>query len=393
MDPARDPRSDRRAFVSDRLAVAHSEASRPARSEAQPSEDRTGLASDASERGTRPATSRGSRSRTGPQDSRRGRQPAVFTRIRRWLRPPRRLRPTRAGWTFFALTFGVGFAALNTGNNLLYLVLALMLAFLVLSGVLSESALRGIRVERRLPDEWFAGRPARVALRIHNAQRRAAAFAVVVEDRVADAKVGDRASGRCVALRIAPGGSEVRSYAYAPERRGPLAFQGFVVSTRFPFGLFSKSRVLEAEAEALVYPAVVRIATPEEDGAHDGGGERPHPRDGAGDVADGLRDRQDGDPARRIHWRASARARRLLVRRRAGDEDALLEVRLELSSVGDAFERRVSRAASEALAGLESGRRVALSAGSTHIAPAAGPRQRAALLSFLARVEPAEAAG
>ncbi|MBW2401796.1 MAG: DUF58 domain-containing protein, partial [Deltaproteobacteria bacterium] len=46
------------------------------------------------------------------------------------------------------LTFGVGFAALNTGNNLLYLVLSLMLAFLVLSGVMSESALRGIRVRR-----------------------------------------------------------------------------------------------------------------------------------------------------------------------------------------------------------------------------------------------------
>ena len=39
------------------------------------------------------------------------------------------LRPTRAGWIFFLLTFGVGFAALNTGNNLLYLVLSLMLSF------------------------------------------------------------------------------------------------------------------------------------------------------------------------------------------------------------------------------------------------------------------------
>jgi hypothetical protein len=61
--------------------------------------------------------------------------------LRRWLRPPRTLRPTRAGWSFFAITFGVGFDALNTGNNLLYLVLSLMLAFLVLSGALSESAL------------------------------------------------------------------------------------------------------------------------------------------------------------------------------------------------------------------------------------------------------------
>lgn len=315
----------------------------------------------------------------------------MFSRARRWLRPPRTLRPTRAGWSFFALCFGVGFAALNTGNNLLYLVLALMLAFLVLSGVLSESALRGIRVERRLPAEWFAGTPARVALLIHNVQRRAAAFAVVVEDRVADAKLGDRASGRCVALRIAPGTSEVRSYAYAPERRGALAFQGFVISTRFPFGLFSKSRVLDAEAEAIVYPAVARVPTPEGGATSAPSGERPHPRDGAGDVADGLRDRQDADPARRIHWRASARARRLLVRRRVGDEDGELEVRLELSAAGDAFERRVSRAASEALAGLESGLRVALSAGTVRIDPASGPRQRAALLSFLARVEPAPA--
>ena len=86
----------------------------------------------------------------------------LLARVRRWLRPPRRLRPTRAGWSFFAITFGVGFAALNTGNNLLYLVLALMLSFLVLSGVLSESALRGIAVRRRLPRELYAGAASRV---------------------------------------------------------------------------------------------------------------------------------------------------------------------------------------------------------------------------------------
>ena len=76
-------------------------------------------------------------------------------RVRRWMEPPRKLRPTRAGWVFFLLLFGVGFAALNTGNNLLYLVLSFLLAFLTLSGVLSESALRGIEVRRRLPGELF----------------------------------------------------------------------------------------------------------------------------------------------------------------------------------------------------------------------------------------------
>ena len=84
---------------------------------------------------------------------RAGRRSALSRRVARRLRPPRVLRPTRAGWVFFGLTFGVGFAALNTGNNLLYLVLSLMLAFLVLSGALSESALRGITVQRILPGE------------------------------------------------------------------------------------------------------------------------------------------------------------------------------------------------------------------------------------------------
>ena len=123
-----------------------------------------------------------------PRNPRAGARPSLSRRVRwlervlRWLRPPRTLRPTRAGWAFFAITFGVGFAALNTGNNLLYLVLSLMLSFLVLSGVLSESALRGITVERRLPRELYAGSRNPVLLEISNRLKRVPAFAIVVED-------------------------------------------------------------------------------------------------------------------------------------------------------------------------------------------------------------------
>lgn len=289
----------------------------------------------------------------------------------------------------------MGFAALNTGNNLLYLVLALMLSFLVLSGVLSEAALRGIRVRRRLPAELFAGRNARVALEIHNTQRRIAAFAIVVEDRVAEPDTADCAAGRCVALRVGPRSSEMRSYAFEPRQRGPLEFRGFVVSTRFPFGLFAKSLLLDAPEQTLVYPAVEPVPTPRDDAPASSSGSQPMPRDGAGDAADGLRDFASGDPARRIHWRASSRARRLLVRRRSGDESAELEVLLHTagSEPGEAFERRVSRAASEVVAGLDAGRRVGLRAGAERVRPEAGSRQRAQLLSLLARIAPSKPGG
>lgn len=323
-----------------------------------------------------------------PRDPGARSRPALSARFRRWLRPPRRLRPTRPGWVFFALTFGVGFAALNTGNNLLYLVLSLMLAFLVLSGVLSEAALRGVTVRRRLPRELFADAPALVALEIGNQQRRIPVIAVVVED-LAREDERLRPAGRCFVLRVSPRESEQRYYTLRPARRGELALHGFRVSTRFPFGLFSKSLEIEAPEIALVYPAVDPLARAETaSGERSGDGARPRPT-ASGEIG-GLRDFRAGDPVRRIHWRVTQRRGSLVVRESEGDHRAEHEVRLRTrqTSPGDGFEGAVRRAASEVVAWLEAGARVALRTDGARFAPDDGVGQRARLLSFLARVHP-----
>jgi hypothetical protein len=56
-------------------------------------------------------------------------------RLRRWFTPPRTLQITGAGRVYLLIALGVGLGALNTGNNLLYLLLGLMLSLIVLSGV------------------------------------------------------------------------------------------------------------------------------------------------------------------------------------------------------------------------------------------------------------------
>ena len=312
-----------------------------------------------------------------------------FDGARKWLRPPRRLRPTRAGWVFFLLTFGIGFAALNTGNNLLYLVLSLMLSRLVLSGVLSESALRGIRIRRRLPPEIFAQRDAHVALEISNEQRRVASLAVVVEDRIAQGHL-ERPAGRCFALRIAPGSTETRTYRLCAEQRGTLCFRGFVVFTRFPFGLFSKSLLIDAPERTLVYPAVSPVPVPADFGGATDGERAWSSGAGFGPDATGLRTYETGDALRRIHWRASLRAGALLVRELDREDEAEVEVRLRTAGTepGEGFERLVGWAASEVVALLDAGRRVALRTDRVFHEAAGGSRQRARLLSFLARVEP-----
>jgi len=329
------------------------------------------------------------------RNSRSGAGPALTQRLLRWLQPPRRLRPTRAGWIFCGLTFGVGFAALNTGNNLLYLVLSLMLAFLVLSGVMSESALRGIRVRRRLPRDLFAGASSGVGLEIANEQPRVPAFAVVVEDRVREADGVERAAGRAFALRIDPGTAEVRSYQFTPSSRGKLNFIEFRVYTRFPFGLFSKSLRVSAAAEALAYPEVESVTIPSHFGEACEGGQQLAGRGSSGVNAVGLREFAAGDSMRRLHWRSSLRHRKLLVTEIENEHQAEIEVRLTTRGIkaGEPFETRISWAASEIVALIDSEKRVSLRTESRRFEADSGQRHRARLLTHLALIQPGAESG
>ncbi len=323
-----------------------------------------------------------------PEPSRLARALAT---ARRWLRPPRSLRPTRAGWMFFLITFGVGFAALNTGNNLLYLVLSLMLSFLVLSGVLSESSLRGIRVRRRLPREFFAGARATVGLEISNQQARVPSFAILVEDRLLEDGLEKRDAGRCFAIRIGPGETILRSYSFTPKHRGPIRFIEFKVLTRFPFGLFSKSLSLESEDPALVYPGIEPLSLPPDFGGAREVGDGICSAEGAGAAVSGLREYVSGDPVRRIHWRRSLRRGTLLLRQIESEQQREVEVRLRTAGQrpGEAFERAVRWTASEVVALLETGSRVSLRTDGTLIQAGHGASQRGRLLGFLAKVAPA----
>jgi uncharacterized protein (DUF58 family) len=324
------------------------------------------------------------------RDRRSGRHPALVQKPRRsWLRPPRALRATRAGWCFIAIIFGVGFAALNTGNNLLYLVLALMLAFLVLSGLLSESSLRGIRIERSLPRELFAGSPNRVVLRVHNDQRRNPAFAITIEDRL-DTAAGIEAAGRTFALRIGPRSTEARSYLFEPTQRGDIRFDGFRVSTRFPFGLFVKYREIDLPEDAIVYPAVQRLPFGTRTARSVTDEDERSGQSHDGDELAGLREFEPGDSLVRVHWRSSARAGRLVVGEREGFAAAEFEVQLRIpsSTPDERVEDRVAQAASEVVTHLETGSRVGLRSPAVLFPPATGFAHRTELLRFLARVTP-----
>ena len=101
---------------------------------------------------------------------------ALWARIRRWFRPPRQLQFTREGKYFVGITLGVGFAAINTGNNLLYLLLGMMLSLIMASAVMSESSLRDLDVTRQPPAALYAQRPFLMGIGLKNDKKKLPSF-------------------------------------------------------------------------------------------------------------------------------------------------------------------------------------------------------------------------
>ncbi|HWW61789.1 MAG TPA: hypothetical protein VN181_10515, partial [Thermoanaerobaculia bacterium] len=81
------------------------------------------------------------------------------------------VRFTRVGASYLIATLVIGFAALNTGNNALYIGLTFMLGCLLLSGIASKSGLRHLTVEVIDLHEAWAGKATQAKLRIVNRSR------------------------------------------------------------------------------------------------------------------------------------------------------------------------------------------------------------------------------
>ncbi len=240
-----------------------------------------------------------------------------LVRLLRWFFR-RRLRVTREGKVFMGLTVLFGVAAINTGTNLLYLILAMLLSLIVISGVLSELDLRGLRVSRRLPSHVFAGEDVRVHVAVLNPRRHLPALAIEVQERSGPfGPAGSNAPGpKGFVFKLDPGERAVRGYRLAVPRRGAYALTGIELATRYPFGFFVKYAQAELKAELVVYPTPRELA-PDLMPARGQGGEVRMRRPTftfSPDEFHGLRDYRAGDNPRWIHWRSSARLSRLVVK-------------------------------------------------------------------------------
>jgi len=244
-------------------------------------------------------------------------------------------RPTRDGWWFLGVALGLGFAAMNTGNNLLYLLTALLLALVIVSGILSERSRRGLRLRAVLPEEIYAGRCFVLGARLENIKRRRVSRSLAVQT----------AGRRLYVERLAPGEARILTWETTLPRRGRQRLPGVRVTTRFPFGLFVKSSRVLLDTPVLVYPAVRPVGEAWRRRLS-GEGRRPVRRRGRGHDVYNLRDYRPGDDRRLIHWRSSAKTGTLVVREH--EVETGLDTRLVLVGDGTREPVRLEAALSEA---------------------------------------------
>lgn len=270
--------------------------------------------------------------------------PSFRTAVRRIYRH-RSLRLTSEGTTFLIFTLAVGIAAINTGNNLFYLVLALMLSLVVISGLLSEQCLRRLEFQRYTPDLIMANDPSTITLSITNRNARFPSFSLRLLDHS-----GEQDIDRGLFVRHLPAKrSLLLSYPILATQRGWIHLQAVRAETLYPFGLFLKRALYPLEASILVGPAVKPLSLRFIDELVSEGQGQPLPRRGQGIQLYNLRLYQPGDDSRSIHWMTTARTSQLTVRETEAEDQRRITVILSTiapDQLDGLFERSVTLVAS-----------------------------------------------
>lgn len=251
--------------------------------------------------------------------------------------------PTSGGGVFLVIIIVVGFAAWNTGNNLLFLVFSLLCSTLFVGWIAARVSLRDLTVSARFPDHIFAAEPAPVIVTVRNTKRLLPSFSIFVEARGPSSEPQEQASARRrYAKRLLAYFSYVPHRASAEQRveqlfpkRGHVLIDGFELSTRFPFGFFRRRRRLRARnVDIIVYPKPEMIS----DKLHllpMYAGRIPSLRRGAGHDLFSMRDYQPQDDLRHIDWKATARSRRLTVREFASEDERRITIVLDTRLGGE----------------------------------------------------------
>ena len=258
----------------------------------------------------------------------------------RWLAYQVDYRLTRDGTIYLAAIFILVLAAVNTGNNLLFLILACLLAGILVSGVLSRVVLTGVDLKFDLPEHIFAEQPVLAELELRNEKQAWPSFSLLVVGGTKKSR--GEVLTRPVFFPHIPRMSAARQKVELRfPRRGVYRQDAFGIRTRFPFGFFEKTREVNSQIEMTVYPPVepadqfyevLPLLSGEMASFYRGRGHELH----------SLREYRPTDSARSVDWKVTAKSGRMMVREFAREDERRVMLVLD-PFIGPPLEAEFSR--------------------------------------------------
>lgn len=216
------------------------------------------------------------------------------------------VRFTRIGATYLIATLVIGFAALNTGNNALYIGFTFMLGSLVLSGLASKGGLKHLEVEVAGVGDAWAGQPTDAKLRVRNRSKLW---------NVRDVVIVSNELARPVLIPVMARKSELLlDVEFLFLRRGLVELKALDFYTRYPFGFFLKKRRIRVTSEIIVFPRLIADGTLRERFRLVSGELTPSNRPGSGTEVHSFREYVRGDSLRHVHWKKSASLGRWIMK-------------------------------------------------------------------------------
>jgi uncharacterized protein (DUF58 family) len=279
--------------------------------------------------------------------------------------------PTISGILLIALSLGIGTAAYNSSNNILFITLSLLLACLILSGVLSWLNFAQLRWRLFFPATARAQTDTTLTLELLNGKKMLPTYGLectlvaspVLSDvghgpettftaRGKDVKaifnqVPAQVTGRLVLTgRLDAQATSQLHWSWQPPRRGQWEVIVRDVASFFPFGFFNKKLAADLKRTLTVWPAIIEYQRHPVSGFRWAGVTERLARAGSGNDLLALRRYAPGDSHRLINWKASARTGQLLVRQFAAEatESYTLWLRTDIAvwPRPDQFERALS---------------------------------------------------
>ncbi len=261
----------------------------------------------------------------------------------------RTLQLTREGTGFIILIFGIGIGAINTGNNLLYLILAMCCSFIAVSGTLSELTLRDIRVEGKIAHTIYSETSTPLNIKLINKKKKFPSFSLNLSLPY-DPHNPYQAKDRIYVFQIPPQDVAEKHLMISADRRGWINIRSCNLSTSFPFGFFVKTKKVPLKIKTLVFPPIRKVSLPAADSTYTHGTD---PLKSGHDELVSLREFRSGDPLKSVHWKSTAKTGELRIKEFSGLHAPSFSYHLNLTDSqsnqmlkGDALEQKVSEAAS-----------------------------------------------